>query len=253
MNIGNYMNSRMKMTNIAVLAALLATGSALPADKTAATEGTPATSERAPESLTKFDLDFKGGHPNDLIAAIQKATGKPMNVLIPDEYANVNLPELKMRNVNASQLFRALEQASHKTEYVKSGNSSYGTFNTAFGFRGYSDNIADNTIWYFYVQKPSIPPPYRICRFYSLAPYLDSGVTVDDITTAIKTGAKMLGDTDEPTMSFHKDTKLLIAVGEPSKLEIIDSVLRALEPHSKSEAGDKPGPAKPAAKSAEEK
>jgi len=244
------MNRRIKMTNITVLAVLLAFGSALADDKTAIAEPPPPV--RPPESLTKFDLDFKGGHPQDLIAAIQKATGKSLNVLIPHEYANVTLPELKMKNVTAQQLFRALEQASHKTEYLIIGNNQ--TFNTAFGFRANSDNITNDTIWYFYVQKPNVPPPYKICRFYSLAPYLDSGVSVDDITTAIKTGAKMLGDTDEPTMSFHKDTKLLIAVGEPGKLEIIDSVLRALEPNSKSAAGDKAGPpAKPAAKSGEEK
>jgi hypothetical protein len=240
------------MTNITVLAVLLAFGSALADDKTATTEPPPPV--RPKDSLTKFDLDFKGGHPQDLIAAIQKATGKSLNVLIPDEYANVTVPELKMKNVTAPQLFRALEQASHKTEYVKSGNNSYSSFNTAFGFRANSDNITDDTIWSFYLQKPNIPPPYKTCRFYSLAPYLDSGVSVDDITTAIKTGSKMLGDTDAPTMSFHKDTKLLIAVGEPGKLEIIDSVLRALEPNSKSAAGDNLGsPAKPAPKSGEEK
>ena len=51
---------------------------------------------------------------------------------------------------------------------------------------------------------------------------------MDDITTAIETGWKMLGETSPPTISFHKDTKLLIAVGEPSKLETIDAVLKAL-------------------------
>src|SRR6267142_2771088 len=136
------MNRYMKMTNIAVLTTLLAVGSALAADQAAATDPKPPPPERPPESLTKFDLDFKGGHPQDLIAAIQKATGKPLNVLIPDEYANVTLPELKMKNVSAPQLFRALEQASHKTEYLKnSGNNTYGSFNTAFGFRANSDNI----------------------------------------------------------------------------------------------------------------
>jgi hypothetical protein len=239
----------MKITNLTLLAVLLTFASAMAADKAASTDPKPPPSERQPETLTKFDLDFKGGRPQDLIAAIQEATGKPLNVLIPDEYANVKLPELKMKNVNALQLFRALEQASHKTEYLRGG-----TYTTAFGFRSNSDNTTDDTIWYFYVVKPNAPPPSKICRFYSLAPFLDSGVTVDDITTAIKTGAKMLGDTDEPTMSFHKDTKLLIAVGEPGKLEIIDSVLRALEPHAKSAAGNKSGTAgKPAAKSPEEK
>ena len=75
----------------------------------------------------------------------------------------------------------------------------------------------------------------KVCRFYPLANYLEAGTTIDDITTAIKTGASMLGQATGihgetgPTISFHKDTKLLIAVGEPSKLEIIDSVLAALD------------------------
>ena len=55
-------------------------------------------------------------------------------------------------------------------------------------------------------------------------------MSVDDITTAIETGWKMLGETSPPTISFHKDTKLLIAVGDPSKLETIDAVLKALQP-----------------------
>jgi hypothetical protein len=72
--------------------------------------------------------------------------------------------------------------------------------------------------------------PSKACRFYLLSPYLERGLTVDDITTAIQTGWKMLGDSSTtPSISFHKETKLLIAVGEPGKLEVIDAVLRALE------------------------
>ena len=214
------------MTNSTMLAVLLAMSSALADDKPTTNEAKPL--ERPPEALTKFDLDFKGGHPQDLIAAVQKATGKPMNAIIPDEYANVSIPELKMRNVNAIQLFAALDQASRKSEYVKNSDGSYSTFNSSCGFRNIGGNLSDNSVWYFYVQKPNLPPPTKICRFYALGPYLDLGISIDDITTAIKTGAKMLGETDEPTMSFHKDTRLLIAVGEPSRLDIIDSALRAL-------------------------
>src|SRR5690242_18736391 len=193
------MNRCIKITSITILAMLLAFGSASAADKTATTEPKPPP----PESLTKFDLDFKGGNPRDLIAAVQKATGKPLNVLIPDEYANATLPELKMKNVNAVQLFRALDEASRKTEYVKNPDGTYSTYNTGYGFRAVGGNVTDDAIWSFYVQKPNVPPPTKICRFYSLGPYLDWGVSIDDITTAIKTGAKMLGETDEPTMSFH--------------------------------------------------
>ena len=77
---------------------------------------------------------------------------------------------------------------------------------------------------------PSQPAREKVCRFYQLAPYLDSGLTVNDITTAIETGWKMQGYTTTPEISYHKETKLLIAVGEPDKLAIIDAALKALEP-----------------------
>jgi hypothetical protein len=87
----------------------------------------------------------------------------------------------------------------------------------------------------------------EICRFYSLTPYLEQEIaTVDDITTAIDTGWKMLGESSPPKISFHKDTKLLIAVGEPSKLEIIDSALKALaRPKPASAAAGQASPLKP--------
>src|SRR5689334_8407835 len=135
------MNRCSRTTNITVLAMLLAFGSALAADNTA-TEPKPPP----PESLTKFDLDFKGGHPKELIAAIQKTTGKPMNVLIPDEYTNVTLPELKMKNVSAEQLFNALSEASRKSEYLKNPDGTYSTFSSGYGFRPSGGSFADATI-----------------------------------------------------------------------------------------------------------
>ena len=194
--------------------------------------------ETAP--LTKFDLDFPGGTPKELVAAIQKAMGRPLNAIIPDELAATKLPALKMNRVDVSQLFEALAAASRKSEAVISGGgrspygpSSYQIMNTSCGFRpGSEGKLSDDTIWCFYVEKPALPPVSsnaKVCRFYSLAPYLDRGLSVDDITTAIETGWKMLGETSPPVISFHKDTKLLIAVGEPSKLEPIDAVLKALE------------------------
>ena len=65
-------------------------------------------------------------------------------------------------------------------------------------------------------------------------------MSVDDITTAIQTGWKMLGEENPPKISFHKDTKLLIAVGEPDKLEIIDAVLNSLQPPAAAKTPEKP-------------
>jgi hypothetical protein len=192
-----------------------------------------------PDELTKFDLNFQGGTPMELVAAIQEAMRHRLNAIVPDEFADVNLPTLRMEHVNVAQLFEALALAGRKSEAVNAGHYG-GPFpgqpsmvETGYYFRqGSQGKPTDDTIWYFHVDKPVLPPytsTAKICRFYSLAPYLRGRYTVDDITTAIETGWKMLGDTSPPALSFHKDTNLLIVVGEPSRLETVDSVLHALE------------------------
>ena len=194
---------------------------------------------QAPSALTRFNLNFSGGTPLMLTKAIEKATSKPLNVVIPPEHAEVKLPPLEMKNVDVQQLFEALQAASMKREAYVTGNAygglptpaqSYQIANTAYGFRT-QGRVTDESIWYFFAEKPVGPPlsPPKASRFYSLAPYIERGLSVDDITTAIQTSWKMLGDKDTPNISFHKDTKLLIAVGEPGKLETIDAVLRALQ------------------------
>ena len=185
-------------------------------------------------ALTRFDLDFPGGTPAELVKAIEKAMGKPLNTIISDEDANAQLPPLKMNHVDVAQLFQALEAASRKVVSVASGpfGGGYQQQWTGYSFKTTSGNLSDDSIWYFHVEKPNLPPvfssPPKVCRFYTLTPYLDRGFTVDDITTAIQTGWKMAGATPPPELNFHKETKLLIAFGEPDKLAIIESVLQSL-------------------------
>jgi len=165
--------------------------------------------------LTKFNLDFPGGTPGELLTAIQKEIGKPLNAIVYDEYAGAVLPPLKLKNVDVVQLFHALRESGH-----------------AFCSEGDRNGIQyEDSIWVY----GGSTPQQKVCRFYSLAPFLERGLKVDDITTAIQTGWKMMGVTDTPAISFHKETKLLIAVGEPGKLETIDAVLMALEPPPQTE------------------
>jgi hypothetical protein len=181
-------------------------------------------------NLTKFNLDFPGGTPAQLVKAIEKAMGKPLNAIIADEDADTKLPPLKMSNVDVPQLFNALVNMSYKYE----GN----TFNqmrnvvSSFGFASKDSQLSDDSIWYFFVYKAQTPqpspPPAKICQFYSLQPYLNRGFTVDDITTAIQTGWKMAGITSPPELNYHKETQLLIAFGEPDELRTIQTVLYTL-------------------------
>jgi len=185
--------------------------------------------------LTRFDLNFPGGTPKELVEAIEKTSGKPLNAIIPDELAKMRLPALKMNGVTAPQLFEALSAASFKTEtysYLLGPNRmpNQQQLTTSYGFRTYGPR-GDDAIWHFYYDKPNppqVPQEPKTCRFYQLGPYLDN-YKIEDITTAIETGWKMLGETERPEIKFHKDTKLLIAVGEASKLVLIESVLAQLQ------------------------
>jgi len=92
-----------------------------------------------------------------------------------------------MKNVDVQQLFEALTAASRKQERVATGNG-WEVHSTMYGFRCLGP-ISPDTIWYFYVDKPSPAnqEPQNTCRFYSLSQYLEAGFTVDDITTAVTT------------------------------------------------------------------
>jgi hypothetical protein len=192
-----------------------------------------------PPALTQFSLDFPGGSPSELVAAIEKALGKPLNVIINHEDEDVSIPPLKMNNVTMPQLFKALEAVSRKTVAVSTssfpngggGFNSYSQFVSSYGFTTDDNPVTDTSVWYFHEDRPSLPPiisTQKACKFYSLSVYLDRGFSVDDITTAIQTGWKLSAQTDLPELNYHKETKLLIAYGDPDKLKTIDQVLIAL-------------------------
>ena len=198
---------------------------------------TPSTS-----TLTKFDLDFPGGFPADLVRAIEKASSRPLNAIVPLECTDLPLPALKMRNVDVAHLFDALRTVSEKKVAQITGSyqgmpgarqyqyTQIVTFYTFLPTKG--ADINDDTIWSFHAEQPTPTPdaaetaPAQQCRFYRLEPYLSS-YGIDDITTALTTGYKLL-DQSSPKMNYHKETKLLIVVGTLEQLNLVDSLLQQL-------------------------
>ena len=185
--------------------------------------------EMEPEKV--FDLNFPGGYPTHLVEAIEKAAMIPLNVIVPEKHERFLLPPLKLRNVTVRQLFEALSQSSVKTEIQAMGPNSVRNVTTRYGFTCSDPTQSEKSIWYFFVDNPTLPVPQATpqpgCRFWQLEPYLNK-YQVEDITTAIETGWKMANATPGPKMSFHKETKLLIVVGSPSHLSLVDDVLREL-------------------------
>jgi hypothetical protein len=168
----------------------------------------------------RFNIDFPGGNPALLIEQIELQGKVQLNAIIPQEHGAFNLPPLKLRHVTVPELFEAITIASTKHD------PAHGT--TRYGFRTNDQPPHGNSIWYFFVEEPPPSPKQPdVCRFWQLGPYLEN-LVVEDITTAIETGWKMLRVSPVPKMSFHKDTKLLIVVGQPEQLTIVDEVLRQL-------------------------
>ncbi len=185
--------------------------------------GRPGAATPATRPEVRFDLDFSGGTPAGLVKAIEKSAGKPLNAIIPTEFANEQLPALRMKSVTVKDLFDAIQQST-RTTVRRLGGGNPDT--TSYGFQTLGAPEYES-IWYFYKNATTEPVQAKLCRFYNLSPYLET-YTVEDITTAVQTGWKMLGETSPPVLNYHKDTKLLIVVGETAKLGLIDTVLSEL-------------------------
>jgi len=195
-------------------------------------------------ALRTFELDFAGGTPRELVKAIEKATDKSLNVVIPDEGANLKIPAISVKGVNVAQLFTILERASARTGHYwfrnLDSNSGYIDLTNSYGFRT-EGPPTDNSIWFFYWNNTTTPQEVIapiVCQFYQLGPYLDAGYTVEDITTTIRTGWTMLGETKPSELSYHKDTRVLVAVGLKHRVEMIGEALKQL-PTDKPRSGQK--------------
>jgi hypothetical protein len=192
----------------------------------------------------RFDLEFPGGTPEDLVHAIEEAGVGTLNAIIPQDLAETQIPAMRVKAVTVPQLFEALAEASRKTVAMPMGSvfaggygpqTQYQVKETSFGFRTRGTPSA-SSIWYFFADRPPVATPPevpKVVRFYQLAPYLGPDrYNVDDITTAIQTGWRMQGDEDQPQLNFHKDTKLLIVRGTERQLRMIEEVLTQLGPRA---------------------
>src|SRR5947207_3283446 len=64
--------------------------------------------------LPRFDLDFPGGTPAQLIKAIEKTPGGHVNLVVSEENSDFHLPAVSVKNVTVSELFEAMSVASRK-------------------------------------------------------------------------------------------------------------------------------------------
>jgi hypothetical protein len=190
-------------------------------------QGTETPANRGPE-LPRFDLDFPGGNPQQLVDALNKPLMGKLNVIIPEDSNDVGIPPMKLKNVNVNDVFQALQRASDKMVSRRTGRNQFQTAGENFSFSPTPGTVTENTVWAFRAMRPfPRASEEKSYRFYQLGPYLD-GLKIEDITTAVHTALKMLEVGPGPELKFHPETKLLIAVGKEEDFQLIDEVLAQL-------------------------
>ena len=234
----------MSHSSLLLAALLIVSPLAVEAQNAQPKPGTPAppSSEAESPDLKRFNLDFPGGTPGALVAAISKAIGKNLNVIIPASHADTKLMAFKVEAVTVPQLFAAIQSASRReiprvtSQPGRQKTVAFKTVGVSFGIAG-AVTISNDTVWSFTSTEPTAEDiatlsasekPEQVCQYFQLAPYLQDH-TVEDITTAIQTGWKMLKVDPVPQLSFHQETKLLIAVGSPELVAQIPMVLQQLQ------------------------
>jgi hypothetical protein len=186
-----------------------------------------------PPPIRMSELNFPGGHPQKLLDFMKVALGERPNVVIHPEATAYDLPPFSLRNVTASQVFGALNMLGEpgRTGVWQMVNNQDGDIWTLMPERRGSIDPATGLPL---MANGMTPPaafarsPSRICRIFNLTLVLDD-YTVEDVTTAVKGAWELLTPGDQPAMKYHKDTKLLIVVGEPTELSVVSEVLTSLQ------------------------
>jgi hypothetical protein len=189
-------------------------------------------------SLTRIDLDFKGGPPAALIEAISKALGNQVNVIVDEADSQVRLPPIRVRSATINDVFSALATATLREIPLPTGRDSYQMHRVQSQFKptDSGSGITDDTVWSFVSNEPETQQALlksekvskSALRHFQLGSYLSDKLTVEDITTTIRTGWEMLGIREQPVLKFHKETGILIAAGDAELLEQIPMVLQQL-------------------------
>jgi hypothetical protein len=212
------------------LLCLFVASAAIAQPQPAPTAGQPAPStasagekQNAAPAPIRFDLDFKGGSIRALFDAISAARGKTVNVYLPREAEAIVVAPFRVSGVTVKEILDAISNSSGSKLY---GNLKERLFH--FSLFSTPEGSPDSAVWTVKVED-LYTPSEPVCRVYSLSPYLEAGLSVDDITTAIRTAWKMLNYTPTTVnLSYHRETKLLIAVAPEDELKAIEQVLAAL-------------------------
>lgn len=166
---------------------------------------------------------------------------------------------LKLRMVTLDDIFTALKIG---TQNMVQGVDPVtgGSMECAVEFNKLNDRMVSVT----YRQTPTSEASKPLCRAFSLSRHLagksdkEADNVLNEIEDALKLCWAMLQDadrsntkTEQPQLNLHRGTKLLIVVGQPSQVEVVEQVINQVEGGSGSPVAIDPSTGLPGVSEAE--
>jgi hypothetical protein len=184
----------------------------------------------------RYDLEFPGGTPTQLVAAIRKASEGPCNLVIATDAAKLPLPPLSLDSTTTPEVLMALAQTLNNA----------GTAHLSVQVHG--STVKETTVWTLNRSNRNESPPLLSCQVTNIE-FLLAAYTVDEITNALATAWKLQGG-EPPKYSYDKATGLLMVAGDGRQLELVNNVLQQMNEGAKKRMRDKSASASTSAPSA---
>ncbi len=150
-----------------------------------------------PPPKPTFDLAFGGGAIELLVETIEKASGRPLNILVPANQP-VRIPPFRLKGVDEDTLFAALSALR-----LDDGNVRLTRAGAAWVIQ--------------------VAPDNRLCSTFYVG-HLLKKFKVEDISTAIRTTWEM-GRERGGELKFHPETGLLFVLADRGQIATVTSVL----------------------------
>ena len=192
----------------------------------------PGQSTETPNAL-RFDIEFPGGSPAEFAKALSSAAGEGVNLLIPEGVEDLRIPKLKLSQVTVQDVLNGLSTIGSAFRGTAGAEWAYQIHQTSAAV-GSNGPRPVQSVWVLSaVRNQPASKPNSILKVFSLARFLgkpEQGLhSVDDIITAVQAGWKMQKISPLPELTYHPETKLLMAYGQEAHLTLITDVLKQLE------------------------
>jgi len=242
-----HMKTRLHSHTLAVAAAL---GLGLPSANAqnpnlapAAAAPAAAGAESPVPAEKRFDIELASGAvAEEVVTRLTQLAGRPLNVVWSGNSAATELPALRLHQVTLQEFFAAISAVGRLEQEQGRPGYRFSEVPNAENIYTFAILPPSNQMIVGGILAPTAAAAPKTSRFFDLSTLLTDTLTIDDITTAIRTAWTAAAGGDEPpaeALKYHQETQLLIATGQQKHLETVESIVELLQQRSRPSQGEK--------------